>query len=334
MSRIILSGFADESALTKSPVEMFAVMAALGLRYYTPRFFRLDPADTANVVKLRPGAVAHIAELQGDYGLTASSIGTPLGKTRLIEDDPGAKDPFVPLAEVLEQTKLDCEIAQALGAKLIRGFNFYPPAGDDPKKHMSQVVDWTGQIVDVCDVVGCTYAGEVEARLTSRTGALLSEIHEKVGRDGFVTCPDLGNIHCQGYTPDEVVEQAKLLVPSMGLFHVKAYDVNGPMPAQRGQVDENALKAFVPADHNDYHLRVMRYLSAHLEQIGARLKKRGIPGLFVDLEPHLKGGGQFGGFSGPDGMGVALRAFCKVCDQAKVGYDLRTFDDVRSDRGF
>ena len=38
------------------------------------------------------------------------------------------------------------------------------------------------------------------------------------------------------------------------------------------------------------------------------MKSRGVPGVFLDLEPHVKGGGQFGGFSGPDGFGVALRA--------------------------
>jgi hypothetical protein len=49
----------------------------------------------------------------------------------------------------------------------------------------------------------------------------------------------------------------------------------------------------------------------------------------VDLEPHLKGGGQFGGFSGPDGYGVALRALRGVLDEAGVTYDLTGFEDLR-----
>src|SRR5205823_14050981 len=65
-----------------------------------------------------------------------------------------------------------------------------------------------------------------------------------------------------------------------------------------------------------------------------KLKKRGVPGVFLDLEPHVKGGGQFGGFSGPDGMGVALRACCRVLDYIDIGYHLRDFDDVRVARGF
>ena len=61
---------------------------------------------------------------------------------------------------------------------------------------------------------------------------------------------------------------------------------------------------------------------------------RGVPGVFLDLEPHVKGGGQFGGFSGPDGFGVALRALCRVCDDAGIGYQLRQFSDIQKDRGF
>ena len=54
----------------------------------------------------------------------------------------------------------------------------------------------------------------------------------------------------------------------------------------------------------------------------------------VDLEPHLKGGGQFGGFSGPDGFGVALRSLCRVLDYVGISYHLRDFDDVKAARGF
>ena len=43
----------------------------------------------------------------------------------------------------------------------------------------------------------------------------------------------------------------------------------------------------------------------------------------------MKGGGQFGGFSGPDGYGVALRALCRVLDEAGLTYHLTTFEDVR-----
>jgi hypothetical protein len=69
-------------------------------------------------------------------------------------------------------------------------------------------------------------------------------------------------------------------------------------------------------------------------QLDEKLTKRGIPGVVLDLEPHLKGGGQFGGFSGPDGLGVALRSLCGILDRVGIEYHLRDFDDVRAARGF
>jgi hypothetical protein len=57
---------------------------------------------------------------------------------------------------------------------------------------------------------------------------------------------------------------------------------------------------------------------------------RGVDGVFLDLEPHVKGGGQFGGFSGPDGFGVALRGLCRVLDYVGIPYDLRSFADIKN----
>jgi hypothetical protein len=49
---------------------------------------------------------------------------------------------------------------------------------------------------------------------------------------------------------------------------------------------------------------------------------------------HVKRVCQFGGFSGPDGLGVALRGLLRVLDYVGIGYHLRDFDDMRSERGF
>ena len=65
-----------------------------------------------------------------------------------------------------------------------------------------------------------------------------------------------------------------------------------------------------------------------MRPIEKRMKKLGAPGVIFDLEPHVKGGGQFGGFSGPDGFGVALRSLCRVLDYVGIGYHLTDFDDI------
>jgi hypothetical protein len=75
-------------------------------------------------------------------------------------------------------------------------------------------------------------------------------------------------------------------------------------------------------------------LKTHLPQLEARMQTLGVAGFFLETEPHLKGGGQFGGFSGPDGMGVAVRSLCRVLDDVGIGYSLRSFEDIRRVRGF
>ena len=81
------------------------------------------------------------------------------------------------------------------------------------------------------------------------------------------------------------------------------------------------------------HEKILRDLKTMLPTLTKKLNRRGIPGVFVDLEPHVRGGGQFGGTSGPDGMGIAMRGLCRVLDAAKVHYHIRDFDDLLAARG-
>jgi sugar phosphate isomerase/epimerase len=145
---------------------------------------------------------------------------------------------------------------------------------------------------------------------------------------------DGGNIVMQGYSTQEVYEQYEIMKPGLGWLHIKDYVL--PRNVDKGaHVHEDKMKNFVPADQGDAgYERILRDLAALLPQMEEKLKSRGIPGVFLDLEPHVKGGGQFGGSSGPDGMGVALRALCRTLDFVGISYHLRDFSDIRAARGF
>ena len=145
-----------------------------------------------------------------------------------------------------------------------------------------------------------------------QNGQLLAEIYQQVNHPAMVLIFDAANIITQGYTSAELLEQYEAMKPGLGWMHIKDYR-NPHRPTKGGHVDEDALKHFVPADQGDSgHEAILRDFAGILPKLEQKLHRRGIPGVFLDLEPHLKGGGQFGGFSGPDGMGVALRALCKV----------------------
>ena len=164
---------------------------------------------------------------------------------------------------------------------------------------------------------------EVEANLVGQTGRLLAEIHRRVNHPALVLVFDAANLVVQGFSTAEVYAEWEAMKPGLGWVHIKDYRPVGR--AARGKhVEEDALANFVPADIGaSGHEKILRDLKSMLPTLSRKLERRGIPGVFLDLEPHVRGGGQFGGTSGPDGMGIALRSLCRVLDTAKVAYHLR-----------
>jgi sugar phosphate isomerase/epimerase len=332
--RVILSGFADEAASQKTAVQQFAAFAALGLQYYTIRFIDVGEG-VKNVMKLSKAEIQKVRQLQNEYGLNVSSIGSPIGKVKLEDVEDGTKNVYIPFKKYLEQdVKKACEIAHAFETKLIRGFSFYHPKGTDPKDHLPKVVDQLGQIAEVCHRSDLTFGLEIEANLVGQDGHTLSEIYRQVNHPAMVLIFDAANVIVQGYTPAELFEQYEAMKPGMGWMHIKDY--RKPEKAVKGaHVDEEAIKNFVPCDQGYAgHEALLRDFATVIPKIETKLRRRGVPGVFLDLEPHVKGGGQFGGFSGPDGMGVALRALCRLLDYVGIEYHLRDFEDVRAARGF
>ncbi|SMP37823.1 Sugar phosphate isomerase/epimerase [Neorhodopirellula lusitana] len=327
---VLLSGFADESALTKKANEQFAALAAIGLKYYSIRFVDVGNG-IKNVMALDDAEIKQLQQMHADYGLSVSSIGSPIGKTKLIDVEDGTGNKYVPFETYLkEDVQTACDRAEAFGSKLLRGFSFYHPKGTAPEEHIDQVADQLGQIAEACDARGLTFGLEVEANLVGQTGQLLAAITEKVNHPAMVTIFDGANIVMQGFTPDQVYAQYQAMKPSLGWLHIKDYS-DPSLGGRVEHVDEESASHFVPADRGDSaHETILRDLKGFLPTLEKRMSDRGIDGVFLDLEPHVRGGGQFGGFSGPDGFGIAARALCKVLDYVGIGYDLRSFESLSS----
>jgi sugar phosphate isomerase/epimerase len=332
--RVILSAFGDEGALHKTAYEQYAALAALGLEYYSLRFVDVG-SGIKNVMKLTKTEITKLRHLEGEFGLNVASIGSPIGKVKLLDIEDGTANSFVPFKKYLEtDVAKACEMAHAFETKLIRGFSFYHPKGTDPWEHLSQAAEQIAEIAEVCHRSDLTFGLEVEANLVGQTGQLMAELHRRINHPAVVTIFDGGNIVCQGFNTVETFEQYQAMKPSIGWMHIKDY--HDPHQKQRqAHVEEDMLKNFVPADRGDSgHDQIFKDFATEIPALEKRLKRRGIPGVFLDLEPHLKGGGQFGGYSGPDGLGVALKAVTKILDFVGIEYHLRDFADVCVDRGF
>lgn len=327
---VILSGFSDEAAIDKTAVQQFSAFAALGLKWFSLRF--IDAGNgIKNVMQLSDDEIKTVKELMDSYGLRVATIGSPLGKVKLKDVDDGTNNRYVPFDEYLKgEVVRACELAQAFDCKLIRGFSYYHPKGTNPEDHLEQACDQLGQIAETCDKHGLTYGLEIEANLIGQTGQLMAELHSRINHPALVTIFDGANILCQGFSADQVFEQYAAMKPGLGWLHIKDY--HDPNPSGRvTHVDEEALKNFVPADRGDCgHEAILRDLAGFIPELETRMAKRGAPGVICDLEPHVKGGGQFGGFSGPDGFGVAMRGLCRVLDYVGVGYETRGFADIKA----
>lgn len=331
---VILTGFADEAANQKTIDQQFSAFAALGLQYYTIRFIDCGNG-VKNVMTLTKAEVKKTLKKQDEYGLKVSSLGSPIGKVKLIDTDDGSHNKYVPFRDYLRKdVKKACELANAFDTKLVRGFSFYHPRGEDPQPYLPQVIDQLGAVAEMCDEHGLTFGLEIEANLVGQSGQLLREIHRKVNHPAMVTIFDAGNIVTQGCSSIETFDQYVAMKKGLGWLHIKDY--KHPSAVQRTtHVDEEALKHFVPPDIGDSgHEAILRDFREFIPTLSRRLAKRGIPGVFLDLEPHVKGGGQFGGFSGPDGLGVTLRGLCRLLDYVGIDYHLRDFEDLRASRGF
>lgn len=332
-SEVLLSALADEAAFHLTAVEQFAALAALGLEYYSLRNIDVGKG-VKNVMKLTLGEIQKIRHLEDEYGLNVASIASPIGKVKLVDKPDRTKNTFVPFKQYLaKDVARACELAHAFETKLIRGFSFYPPRDAAPEDFIEQAVDQIGRIAEACHRSDLTFGLEVEANLVGRTGQLLAEIHRRVNHPGLVLVFDAANLIVQGFSTAEVWKQWLAMKPGLGWVHIKDY--KPVKAAARGRhVEEDSLAHFVPADMGiGGHEKIISDLGMLLPELTKKLKRRGIPGVFVDLEPHVRGGGQFGGTSGPDGMGIALRGLCRVLDRAGVGYHVRDFADLLAARG-
>ena len=332
-SRVLLSALADEAAFNLTAVEQFTALSAIGLEYYSLRNIDVGKG-VKNVMKLSLAEIQKLRHLEDRYGLNVASIASPIGKIKLVDKADGTKNVYVPFKQYLaKDVAKACELAHAFETKLIRGFSFYPPRGGKPQDYLEEAVDRIGKIVEACHRSDLTFGLEVEANLVGQTGGLLAEIHRRVNHPGLVLVFDAANLIVQGFSTAEIYAEWQAMKPGLGWVHIKDYR-RVAKTARGRHVEEDMLANFVPADIGaGGHDKILADLRTMLPTLTKKLERRGIPGVFLDLEPHVRGGGQFGGTSGPDGMGIALRGLCRVLDKAKVAYHLRDFDDLLAARG-
>ncbi|MFH1568002.1 MAG: sugar phosphate isomerase/epimerase, partial [Gemmatimonadota bacterium] len=114
---IIISGFADEGPVDKRAESQLTMLAALGLSFYSLRFVDVGQG-VKNVMKLTGPEVRRLVRLHADFGIRVSSLGTPIGKVKLLDVGDGSANAFIPFDRYLKnEVQRAVDLAAAFDTK-------------------------------------------------------------------------------------------------------------------------------------------------------------------------------------------------------------------------
>ena len=123
MERFIITGFSDE--IDEEVREQFTWLNKLGISWFEPRGI-----DGKNISDLNDEEVLALKAVMEEYGISVSSIGSPIGKI-------GIRDDF---EEHLQKLERIIKTAKMLGTGYIRMFSFYIPKGEAYESFTQEVI--------------------------------------------------------------------------------------------------------------------------------------------------------------------------------------------------
>ncbi len=274
MAKFVFSAFADEAG--KTLAEQIEALRANGMTLLEPRGL-----DEGNISDYTPAMARELRARLDDAGIGISAIGSGYGKIRITDD-------FEPHFEKFRQT---VEVANVLGAKRIRMFSFYMPAGEDPAVYKDEVFRRLERFADYAreNGVWCCHENEkgIYGDVTERCLEILSAFRGRIlgvfDPANFIQC---------GVKPLEAWE---VLAPYIDYMHVKdaRFADGGVVPPGKG-------------DGN-----VAEILRRFGEKDGEKI---------LTLEPHLKV------FSGLDALETVSGSVFSVTEEYAYPSNRAAFD--------
>ena len=179
MNNLHIYAFADEASPRID--EQIKAMVRNGLQG-----LEIRNVDGENVSAISLDKAREVRKKLDDAGLITWSIGSPLGK---IDIEKGSFE------EHLDSLRHTLEVASVLGAKNIRMFSFFMPAGKDPAIFRNQVMDRLHRMVEVSAGSGIALCHENEKGIYGDVATLcldvlteVPELHGVFDPANFVQC--------------------------------------------------------------------------------------------------------------------------------------------------
>lgn len=237
-----ISGFSDE---INSAIDVqFSVLNKLGIKYFEPR-----GVNGKNISDLTMEEVHELKEKMQQYGIEASSIGSPIGKIKITDD----------FEEHKEKLLHTIEIAKILGTKYIRVFSFFIE-NNEYEKYRDEVLYRMGEMARIAEENDVILLHENEKEIYGDVASRCKDIFDNVKSPSLKGVFDPANfVQCD----EETFPHAfNMLKDNIVYMHIKdaLYMDNSVTPAGYGD--------------------------GKVPEIIAELKKSGYDG-FYSLEPHL-----------------------------------------------
>lgn len=238
-----ISGFADE--IDSSVDTQFAVLHKLGISYFEPRGI-----DGNNISKLSDDEVIALKEKMDKAGIKVSSIGSPVGKTKLeaaFEQD-------------FETFKRVVWIAKMLESRYIRMFSFFHEGGSEwTAEERAEVLARLSMMIEYAKANDVVLLHENEKDIYGDTADRCADLMNELGCENFRAVFDPANFVQCGQDTKYAYE---LLKDHIEYMHIKdaCYKDGGVVPAGYGD--------------------------GNVEYVLKQLFDNGYQG-FLSLEPHL-----------------------------------------------
>ena len=230
-----------------------------------------------NVLQLTDEQARQARQACDAAGIHVSVLGSPVGKSPLAD----------PIALDEERVRRLIELGSILGTTRIRIFSWYPDdtsSNDHYDQHVPEVIERLVALTDIAAAAGFTLLHENERHIVGDRTERVQAFADAIDSSHFRLIWDpanyvqVGVLNCMGHF-DAQAERVDCV-------HVK---------------DSLADNTVVPAGEGD----------GQFPELMAALRERGFSGVLA-LEPHLKRAEHSIGYSGPDGMTVAVNALRRV----------------------
>ena len=269
-----ISAFADE--ISPEPAEQLAVLKQCKVRYIEFRSIH-----STNVLKLGDSQLSEWKTLLAGEGFGLSAIGSPVGKVAIDGDFNAHLDLF----------KHALDVAHRFDCPRIRIFSYYPPTSTTSDgnwaPYREEVIRRMRVKAELAAKAGVTLFHENEHNIYGDRPDRVADLIASVNSASLQAAYDAANWVFCGYDPVEGWELTKQYTTHL---HIKDWKKPGSKDSSHGHG--------VIAGTGDGQMRHSILDCVDRDYNG-----------FAVMEPHLRGGGPTGGFTGADLFPYAVEAF-------------------------